>query len=203
VLTAKNVAGYSIEYSYDFPDRASVHITDLGIVPAKGSFHYLSREKELEFRDPASGEVLQKVPLKETVIVAAKPPLNEVPGEAEFPLAFRAFSWRSSNSLRERADVVLGRYFRYQPWENDNTNYLVTTFAPLRCQGVQEGVFAQVALLVSFPYNKTARDYSLHVRSIVREGRTHSDEFRPTNDVVILQAADKFIEQLIAEMQAG
>ena len=81
-----------------------------------------------------------------------------------------------------RANSVLGRYFRYRPFERDGRTFIVTTYSPLEIRGVREGVLGQVALLVSYPYDATTGVYDFHVQSLVREGRTHSDEFRLTSD---------------------
>src|SRR5437870_10533867 len=52
VFIGKDTSAYSVSYEYDFPGRSSVHVKGLGEVPAKGSLHYLSVDKELEFSDP-------------------------------------------------------------------------------------------------------------------------------------------------------
>jgi len=83
VFIGKGAPAHSIAYEYEFPGRAFVHVNGLGTVPGRGSYRYLTLEKTLEFRDPATGEVLRQVPLVETVIVAAKPPLTEV--ATQFP----------------------------------------------------------------------------------------------------------------------
>lgn len=203
VYLAKDTPGYSIAYDYDFPGRSSVYIKGLGIVPPKGSFRYLSPDTQLEFRDGPSGEVLTSVPLKETVVVAANPPLLGVPDETAFPAEFQSFIWDSPKSFQERANTVLAKTFRYQPRQNKELTLLKTTFTPLTLKGAPAGVRAQIALLLSFPYDPQTGRYSFHVQSLVMEGRTHSDEFRPTSDPLILHSVDSFLNNIIEEMKTG
>jgi hypothetical protein len=77
------------------------------MVPAHGEFQYLTREPSLQVRDVPGGTLLAEVPLKETVTVAARPPLNRVPAEKDFPTDFRSDAWNSSLPLLDRLNVVL------------------------------------------------------------------------------------------------
>jgi hypothetical protein len=89
VRVASEKRALAISYQYQFPDRETVHIKGLGSVPAKGSFAYITESPSLVFEDMPNGAVVAAVDLKETVAVAARPPLNEIPDESEFDLAFR------------------------------------------------------------------------------------------------------------------
>jgi hypothetical protein len=202
VLTGKDTLGYSIAYEYEFPQRASVYIEHLGTVPAKGHFRYISMDKQLEFREGPKGNTLATVPLQETIIVAAKPPLMEMPDESEFPEALQEPTWDSPNPLHERANEVLGKYFHYHPRSDKGVVYLRTTFTPLPLIGVRQGVTAKLALLLVFPDHPEPGKYSFSVKSLVREGRTHSDEFRPTTDTAVMGSANLFVSKLVAEMKA-
>jgi hypothetical protein len=201
VFIAKNIPAFLLEYDYDFPEHPTVYIAGLGTVPGKGNFRYFSTGKTLEFRDDKSGALLVEVPLKETVIVAAKPPLNEIPNQAQFPPSFQSFPWETPSSLPEIANTVLGKHFHYLPQQGDSKTFLATTFTPLSLHDVPHGVLGQVALLFSFPYDSSSNKYFFHVQSIVQEGRSHSDEFRPTSNYTIHQAANNFIADLVKEMK--
>jgi hypothetical protein len=145
---------------------------------------------------------LSKKLLVETTVVSAKPPLFEIPRETEFPNVFQEFAWKYDSSLRASLNLVLGRYFRYFPREDAGNTYLLTTFTPLQLHEVASSVLGQISLLLSFPSTRDRTNGSLPVtvKSIVREGRSHSDEFRPTSNPRILRAADEFIRSLIAEL---
>jgi hypothetical protein len=201
VFIARGDPAYSLAYDYEFPGRAFVHVNGLGTIPGKGSYRYITRERTLEFRDASTGQILRQLPLGDTVIVAAKPPLTEVPPDNQFPSAYRSFVWDLPQSLKECANTVLGRYFRYYPHEDKDMTFLATTFTPLQLRGVPTGVLGQVALLLSFPYDPVTGKYSFHVQAIVREGRTLSDDFRPTSNPSIIRSADTFVDALIAEMK--
>jgi hypothetical protein len=196
--------GYSIDYSYVFPGRDLVHVKNLGIVPGKGSFQYISGERELQFRDAASGEVLQTVPFEETIVAAGNgTSASDIPREWEFPPEFRSFAWTSTSSLQERANVVFNQYFRYWPREYDKKTYLTTTFTPLQWHNPPVGVLGQTALLLSFPFEFTSHGFSFHVQTIVREGRTHSDKYLPTKNASMVVAANRFVDRLFVEMSSG
>lgn len=157
VLTAKDTPAWAVAYEYDFPGRAAVRIAGLGTVPPKGSFRHLSNRADIEFSDAGTGAVLVKKPLAPTAVVAAKPPLNELPREEQFPAAFRTFPWKHPSSLQEAANTVLARYFRYLPNESNDTVFLTTTFAPLQAQSLPSGVLGRLALRFSFPHDPTFR----------------------------------------------
>jgi hypothetical protein len=201
VFIAPDRPAYSVTYEYAFPGRSSVRVSGLGDVPATGSFHYLTQDKQLEFKDPTSGTLLMQIPLVETIIVAAKPPLNQVPSDNDFPVAFRSFTWNSANNFQERANAVLGKYFRYLPRNDRGVTSIATTFAPLQLQATPKGVLAQVALLISFPYQVTTGEYSFHIQTAVKEGRSLSDDYRETGDPSIVHSADSFVDRLITEMR--
>ena len=203
VFLKDGTPGYSVAYDYNFPERDSVYIKDLGIVPAKGSFHYVSEESQLEVRENADGKILVQLPLKETVIVASKPPVLGVPDEDAFPDVYQSYMWDSSRSLQERANYVLNKAFRYHPHFEKGVTQLKTTFTPLPESMLAAGTTAQVALLLSFPFDPQSGKYSLHVQSLVMEGRTHSDRYELTSNPAILHSADDFVRGLIAEMKTG
>jgi hypothetical protein len=203
VLIANDTPAYLVSYSYDFDKMPNVYIKGLGVVPSKGSYQYISREQELEFRDPTTNAVLERVPIQETMVVAAKPPLNQIAGDNQFSQAYRAYSWEQPTPLQERANTVLAKYFNYLPRENNKLTYLATTYTqlPLDKKFTDRGVLAQVALLLSFPYDPTTGKYSFHVQYSAKEGRALSDELKSTNNEDILRAANEFVDKIVSEMK--
>lgn len=174
-----------------------------GTVPGKGSFGYISTDSQLEFRDRPGGNLLANVPLEETVVLAAKPPLMELPDESQFKGGVWEPTWDSPSSLHERANAVLGKYFRYEPRSDKGVVYLRTTFTPLHLTGVREGVIAKLALLLVFPDQPESDKYPFSIKSLVKEGRSHSDEYRDTSNPAIAEAAKQFVANLVADMKAG
>ena len=205
VFLAKDTPGYLIVYDYDFPKRDWVYIKGLGTVPAKGSFRYLTTDKQIEVRDKPAGKTLASVPLQETVIVAAKPPLLSTPQLEDFPRDSQSFNWDSPKTLQERAQTVLNTYFHLVP--NDECEkdvaHIRTTFTPLDTKDMPTGVTAQIALLLSFPCSPKTSKYAFQIQSRVMEGRTHSDIFRPTSDPTVVHLADTFVKGLVTAMKTG
>jgi len=117
VFVTQQRKALSIRYEYSFPDRESIHISALGIVPAKGTFAYITEDPELIFSDQSSKTPLATLALKETAAVAAKPPLNRIPNDEEFDPAIRTFRWTSKDSLQQKANAILGMYVSFRPRE--------------------------------------------------------------------------------------
>ncbi len=201
VMIGKDQPAYLASYEYDFPGISHVRIPGFGVVPGKGNFEYLVRGTELEFQDPTNGVVLLRKTLYEKAIVAATPPLTEVPDESLFPLAFQTYYSAASHALPAAANVVLRKYFRYLPHESEKKTYLVTTFTPLDDSNLPPTIRSKVALLLSFPYDIHEDKCSFHVQSLVYEGRSHSKDFRLTTNELIVKNANAFIEKLAAEMK--
>jgi len=206
---------YLIEYQYEFHDlRTNVYINGLGKVPAKGSFAYLSRELELPFVDADTGKIIATVPLRPTDSIATGVNLGgnltpghqfasvELPSVTQFPAAFRAYIWESQASLQAQANAVLAkRGFFYQPYDYNGVTYFPTTAARFPVDKLQDGAFAAVALLISFPYDRSTEKYWFHIQSLVLEDRTHSQDPRLTNNPFIKEAAGNYIDKLVAEMR--
>lgn len=205
VLIAKNSPAYLVSFSYDFDKLPTIYIKGFGVVSSKGTYQYISTEKELQFCDPTTGAVLERLPIEETTVVAAKPPLNEIPGDNEFSSGIHSYTWEVPVSLQERANAVLAKYFIYSPHENNKLTYLATTYTPLPLNKklADDGVLAELALLLSFPYDPASGKYSFHVQYLTKEGRALSDELRQTDNPEILQAANNFVDQIVVEMKTG
>jgi predicted cation transporter len=65
------------------------------------------------------------------------------------------------------------------------------------------GILAQLALLLSFPHDSAKAKYSVHVQYSVGEGRTLSDELRPTSNADIIKTANEFVDRIVDEMKKG
>jgi hypothetical protein len=205
VSVAKDGSAYLVTFRYDFDKFSTIYIEGFGTVPSKGTYQYISNQPYLDFLDPDSRGLIERVPLQETTIVAAKPPLNEIPSDNQFSQGFHSYAWELPSSLQERANAVLAKYFIYYPHENNKLIYLTTTYTPLSLSKKlsDDGVLAEVALLLSFPFDPANGKYSFHVQYSVKEGRVLSDELRPTDSSEIIQAANKFADKIVAEMKAG
>jgi hypothetical protein len=205
VTTAKNSPAYLVNFRFDFSPSTNVYIKDLGLVPSKGNYQFISNQKEIQFSDSATGTLLESIPISETTVVAAEPPLNEIPRDNQFSQGITSYTWDSPASLQERANTILAQYFNYLPHENDKLVFLATTYTPLSLDKRLEdkGISAELALLLSFPYDPVAGRYSFHIQYSAKEGRALSDEFRPTENTDILQAAKVFIDRIVSEMKAG
>jgi Type III restriction enzyme, res subunit len=125
---------------------------------------------------PPAVRQLARVELKETVAVAAKPPLNKVPADEDFDPALRdVFRWTSDQSFQVRLGAVLGKYYvSYEPRGVDGVTEFATTFAPVKATVGDQSVPGRVAMLFSFPYNKDSAGLSIRVRTLAQEGRPKS-----------------------------
>jgi hypothetical protein len=196
-----NKAALSIRYSYEFSSLTSVRIRGLGVVPLKGEFSYVTSENTLTFSEPGRQNPLVEVPLQETLALAARPPLTDIP--QEFPREVKIYDWNATKSLQQSANRTLNHYFQIREFEENNINFITTTYAEINSPELPKGVIGQIALQFSFPFDPTTQTFSLHVQSAVREGRELSDEFKPAFTPVLLREADKFINRVVDEIKTG
>ena len=200
IFVAPDRRALSIEYDYSFPDRDMVRITDIGIVPAKGSFKYITENSSLVFSDTKDARPILTVQLRETAQVAAKPPLDKIPDEGKFSMAGREFRWGSKDSLQLALNTILSKHVEYRPSEVDGVTQFVTTFAPITASDGNNQLIGQVAMLLSFPYDKDTTGFMIRVRTLVQEGRRKSDKFENTSNPAILKAANDFVDKIMAEL---
>ena len=64
----------------------------------------------------------------------------------------------------------------------------------------RRGVVAQVSLLLSFPHDVAPDKYVFRVHVLTKEGRALSDEMRATTNENVVNAANKFVDDLVAEL---
>jgi hypothetical protein len=200
VRVAPDKSALSIDYEYRFVGRQVIHIEGLGEVPAEGSFKYITEANTLVFSDASSGTTLASVKLKETVAVAAKPPLNKVPADEDFDKSIRVFRWSSDRSFQARAGAAIGKYVSYEPREMGGITEFATTFAPIEATTGDSNVPGRVAMLFSFPYDKDPTGFSVHVRILAQEGRPKSDEYRNSGDPAILKSANEFVDKIVGDL---
>jgi hypothetical protein len=55
---------YKVDFSYEFNERDTIYIDELGVIPAKGHFVYLTHKQKIEFKDSADGSILETIELK-------------------------------------------------------------------------------------------------------------------------------------------
>jgi hypothetical protein len=198
VRIADNVYAYQVDYTYTVPGKKSVRIADVGTVPAKGHFHYLTRSENIEIDDLDTGTMIVSKPLHETVVVAAKPPLTEIPSANLFEKAYKTYEWNSDRSLGQYLDDLLNKHFHYLPVTVDGNSTITTSFAPVDLPNAPNGTLARVALMITFPHDISGKDYRFYVSTYLLEGRSHSDDFRPTSDPNIVAACDHFLADIFA-----
>jgi hypothetical protein len=194
-------AGFLVSFSYDFGNKGKVLIKGVGVVPSKDSLSYLTVDHDLEFRDPSSDALLTRIPWKETVVVAAETPLNDVPSDSDFPSQFVSGKWEPSSSFLGRANLVLNKSFNYWPHEADNINYISTTYAPLHGTALtRAGLSGVIALLISFPFDQSADAFWFRIKSIVKETKPASNVQKSTGNPTIAEAGRVFVDWLVHEL---
>ncbi len=189
---------YRVNFSYHFPGRESVRISDVGTVPASGSLGYLVRSREIQVFDPKTNAVLHRIALANPVRLMSDRSL-ELPAPDAFPKSALFGRWRHASSFSANAVAVLGRQFElgFFPYELDGQNYVRTTYQPLR--PLPERLQAEVAVLLSYAKEaKRPLEFSVRVKS--RERRSHG-EWRETLSDPTVQSLTKFRAELIAMLE--
>ena len=139
--------------------------------------------------------------MKETVAIAASGSMTEIPWD--FPPGIKVYDWNTAKSLQQSANRILRKYFEIREYEQQNINFIATTFAELDSSKLPKGVTGRVALQLSFPFDPSTQTFSLHVQSIVQEGRELSEDFRPAESPIVVQEAGRFVDFLVSEIKAG
>jgi hypothetical protein len=189
---------YRVNFSYSFPGRQTVNISDIGTVPASGNLGYLSRKREIQVLDARSNAILHRITLANPIRLMSERSL-ELPAPDAFPKSALFGRWRHSGSFSSNAVTVLGRHFElgFFPYELDGRNYIRTTYQPLR--PLPERLQAEVAVLLSYA-KETKRPLDFAVRVKSRERRSHG-EWREILSDRTVEALAKFRAQLIASLE--
>ena len=198
VLTTQGTKLYEIAYNYEFRERTSVYIRGLGVVQPRGQFKYLTPDLELEFRAATDGEVITKVPLEITLVTAGSP-LSDAPDESDFPADWKSGTWNFPTPYPERVMAVLNKHSTLRVLSIGQVNTYLTRYIPL--SGLPQHRFAQVAVVVSHPFDAGSNGFTFRVRYLGRERRSGTD-WRPLTEE-LRPHADQFINSLIAEIQAA
>jgi hypothetical protein len=192
---------YKIGYRYEFPGRESVFIENIGLVPAKGRLTYFSYDSNLIFRESSSGRILIMVSLLGPEVHTSVVSGPDFPDASEFSKSYRTGRWTSSTSFQSIANDLLNKTFLsgYRAYSANNVNYLQTTYTPLR--DLPPNLLAQIAVLVSHPYNPGNKQFEYHVQFVVREKRIQSGSWRYEIGEDSRKSAEQFISQLISKLE--
>lgn len=198
VSTPERKQTYWIRYKYEFKDRSTVYIQNVGIAPSIGDMSYFTYELELEFADATRGNTLAKVPLKETEIAMGSTSFD-IPEESQIPKSHIEVNWSRPIAFRETIASALSKWFYFLSEEKGTIKYLKTTYTDL--VGLPKGYSGQVALVISYPFNPTNGGFSFWIQVVVRE-KLSLDQWRwsslnkPTED-----AARRFVSTLIEDLE--
>jgi hypothetical protein len=187
---------YRITYDYEFLGRKSVTVPDLGEVPAKGKFSYLTNEDHLEFMDAQGQRILTSIPLREKVGETSV----QYPRPEDFPENFRDGTWKLPGSFQEHILKVLNELFKdgFVPDRRGNVNRYITTYRSL--SNLPAGIRAKVAVLVSQPYDPARKAFKFHIQQVAYESRSHSTDWRPASAEEVKNAARSLVDQLISQL---
>ena len=179
--------GYRIQLSYQFPDRKSVWLREVGYVQASGDLTFVYLEDRLTFRTAKDGEILASVPLQPTSFpqsshgdeypppiggpewVLSPPPLTlEMTSQKTVEIALSA--------LREASHGRIARTCR-----PDDEGCFVT---PWTLVASDENLQAEVSVLVTFKDNQGRNPTILKIFFVKRQGYRGSSRTNPSGDMV-------------------
>jgi len=196
---------YAITASFQFKNRDSVFVKDLGLVPARSRYSYLASSRTIEFREADSGRLIVSVPVEETVQVAtATAPRLDFPRESDFPSAFRTYAVSASaTKLRDVVYQTLQASFQIEPRDDNHLTRVTTSYQSLPMRNGPRNITGQIALRVSFPFDESTGQLHYRVQQSIREGRSSSDDWRQPTTAEVIQAADSFVQNLVESLNAG
>jgi len=172
--------GCRIHYSYRFERRTSVHIAELGEVPATGEFDYISREPRITFLESSNPEaILTFVDVKETAVTRGDP-IPTFPAFRDFPPTPVIVGRLPRSGIffnNAQNAIVNSLKSRYDPDEIRNgIRYLITDYSEIKT--AHPNLMVQVAIMISHP--EPAEDSrAFRIRWIAREKNKLEDDWRP------------------------
>ena len=192
-----------INYSYRFQNRHSVHIADLGEVPASGEFDYISRKDRITFletSDPAS--VITFIDGRKTASTRSDP-IPDLPSYDRFPER-QIVNGRTAQSdmFLASAQHALKETFnsRYDPdTMRGKIRYLISDYTDIKAPHPNRQL--QVAVMLSNP-EPVEDSAAFRIRWIAREKNRLEDEWhtpKPASDAALL--VESFVNSLCKSIE--
>lgn len=196
---SKSRKRYWLTFSYEFRNRDTIEIREIGVVPASGTRSYISYEKAARFRDSIGGSFVT-VPLKET-----RPPEGssvDAPQEGEFKPSGQSDVRRSPEPMRDHFEAVLNQWFSgYLPQTANGSHVYISTYRPL--EGIAPNLQAQIAVRISFPTRPINGSTRFRVQFLVRQKPLKSDIWKFEMSSRTQRAAEQFMQRLITKIKAS
>lgn len=192
---------YKISYSYEFVGVNTIFIDGVGLVPSRGRLAYYSYDSKIVFRESMGGRVLALFSLIGSDVYTSVGAGPDFPDESEFSKTYRSGLWAFSSSFRLIANEALNKSFPsgYRAYSADSTNYLQTSYAPLK--DLPSNLLGQIAILLSHPYNVRNKDFEYRIQFVVREKRIQSGRWRYEIGEEVRKSAEDFINHLIGKLE--
>jgi len=190
-----------VSFSYAFPNRTAVLLTDFGVVAANGSMkNYLTRANVIEFRDPGSNELLLRKPIDTTgQIMGGR---NSPPDEGDFPTVARSAAIPAPPPFADRVASAAQRFFPdgFASWQSDGVYRYATTYRGIVTR--KPGKRAEIAVLITQPHEPGGKP-TFRVRWLLRERGRLSGDWTYTPDVSseTSDAAKAFLDALMGQLQ--
>ncbi len=202
-LQANGAPVYSVSYSYRFQNVAGVVVEGLGRVAPSGQLRYLSPSRNVKFRAADTGAPLASLSLEETVFVASRTPVADLPRQSDFPSQSEIeMATIPAPVFRSSIFQVLNRYFQCMPRDDGSVSYIWTTYTPLQIENGPKNVLGRIAVQISFPFEQRPNGFQFRIQALVREGRPQSEEWRSAETQAVVDAGNGFVKKLARELAA-
>jgi hypothetical protein len=193
---------HSVSFSYSFPELKSIRISGLGEMPPSGKLSYLTPDTQIRF-SAMDGVLVESIDLKDATQLMGGA-TTDTPARSEFPDNFRLGFWKQNVPFSVHAMKVLNQQFTsgLLPTITDanGENVLITAYQPL--SGLPDGLFGEVAVLVSHGDKSSHNELSFRLRWNAREKRKLTRWRSPVSEAT-KRAAEAFVGNLLTALQSG
>lgn len=194
---------YAVSFSYRFAGKGPVFIKGVGKVPAEGTLTYVTPYKSIEVMAADKSTVLAILPLSETAISQGYE-VDDYPAKNDVPSTYQIGTWSGAGSFPLAVLEVASKYFLFGAiaQQEGGINRYKTQYRTLDISDPQTR--AQIALIVTQPYDEKGGRFVYHLTSVVRDRPRMSNTYRYGNEVDsgTQSAAQKFIDSFMADLTA-
>lgn len=186
---------YFIKYSYEFKNRTTVFLRNVGELPSKGTFEHIYKGDSLEFLADKEGETLCKIELKPNK-TAAVGGAEDTPSDSAFgSLKSSPTSAANNSQFFERVTNLLNENsFTYRISNRDGVVTITSNYRSLG--GMPGNLRGEIAVQITFPQQSNGNQFSFymyyHARQKPRRSEAWTDLESGNRGI-----ADNFVNELI------
>jgi hypothetical protein len=186
---------YLIKYSYEFKNRDTIFLRNIGELPSKGKFEHIYEGGTLEFLTNKNGETLCKVELKPNKPAAVGGADDTPPDSAFGSLKASPTSAANNSQFFERVTNLLNqKNFTYRISNRDGVVTVTSNYRSL--DGMPSNLRGEMAVQITFPQQNNGNQFSFYIYYHARQKPRRSESWTDL-EAGNRGIADDFVNDLI------